>query len=163
MLSLDQNLKLRKTRKKNDYTGTLQLFYARNAARKKLIFRKREDFKICPKWPLCKRYSLCKMLSLDPKLKITKNTQKNDFTSTVQLFYARNGARKQLIFRKREDFKILQKWPLCKDYSLCKMLSLDQKLKLPKTRKKRLYQHSTVVLCKKRSQKTANIPKTRGF
>ena len=43
------------------------------------------------------------------------------------------------------------------------MVSLAQKLKMPKTCQKRLYQHITVVLCKKRLQKTANIGEMRAF
>ena len=99
------------------------------------IRKNKDDFKICQKWPLCNGYSLCKMLSLDQKLKLPKTCQ-NDSRSTLELFYAKNGTPKQLIIDKRDDFKICQKCPLWKGYSLCKMLSLDQRLKLPKTRKK---------------------------
>ena len=56
-----------------------------------------------------------------------------------------------------------QKWPQCKGYSPCKILTLAQKIKLPKTYKKRLYKHIRVVLYKKRLQKTANVRKMRAF
>ena len=50
-----------------------------------------------------------------------------------------------------------------KGYSPCKILSLGQKIELPKTSKKHFYKHITVVLCKKRLQKKANIRKMRAF
>ena len=43
------------------------------------------------------------------------------------------------------------------------MVGLGPKLKMPKTCDKRLYKHITLVLCKKRLQKTANIRKMRPF
>ena len=48
----------------------------------------------------------------------------------------------------------------CKGYSLCKSVSLvtsGPKLKFPKTSDKRLYNHTRVVLRKKRLEKTPNI------
>ena len=56
--------------------------------------------------------------------------------STLELFYAENSSRKQLLFEKSEDFENWLKWPVSKGYSLCKMVSLGQKLKLPKIYKK---------------------------
>ena len=79
------------------------------------------------------------------------------------MFYAKNISKKQLIFEKWEDFKNWQKWPPCKGYSLCKIMSLGQNIKFLKTCKKRLYDHITVVLRKKRSEKTANIQEMREF
>ena len=43
------------------------------------------------------------------------------------------------------------------------MVSLGQKIKLLKTSEKRLYNHITVVLCKKTDRKKANIREMRGF
>jgi len=40
---------------------------------------------------------------------------------------------------------------------------LGQKIKLPKTCRKRFYKHIKVVLCKKRLEKAANIRKMRAF
>ena len=57
---------------------------------------------------------------------------KNSCRSTLQLYYAKNGSKKQLIFEKWDHFENWQKWPQCKGYSLCKMVSLGQKLKCEK-------------------------------
>ena len=43
------------------------------------------------------------------------------------------------------------------------MVSLGRKLKFTKTREKRLYNHTRVVLCKKRLQKIDNIQKMTAF
>ena len=43
------------------------------------------------------------------------------------------------------------------------MVSLAQKLKMSETCEQRLYEHITVVLRKKRLQKTANIGEMRAF
>ena len=88
---------------------------------------------------------------------------KNDSTSTLELFYAKNVLIKGPIFEKWDDFENWQKWPLSKGYSLCKMVSLGRKLKWPKTGHKWLYKHIRVVLCKKRFYKRANIQKMRRF
>ena len=88
---------------------------------------------------------------------------KNSCRSTLQLYYAKNGSKKQLIFEKWHHFENWQKWPQCKGYSLCKMVSLAQKLKMPKTCDKRLYKHIRLVLCKKRLQKAATIWEMRPF
>ena len=84
-------------------------------------------------------------------------------TNTLELFYEKDGSKKQLILGKWEHFENGQKWPECKGYSPCKILSLGQKIKLPKTCQKRFYKHIRVVLCKKRLEKTANIRKIRAF
>ena len=63
----------------------------------------------------------------------------------------------------RAYFENGQKWPQCKGYSPCKILSLAQKIKLPKTCERRLYNHIRAVLCKKRLEKTAHIRKMRVF
>ena len=88
---------------------------------------------------------------------------RNVSTNTLELFYPKNGFKKQVIIEKWEHFENGQKWPQCKSYRTCKILSLGQKIKLPKTREKHLYKHNRVVLCKKRLQKTANIRKMRAF
>ena len=89
---------------------------------------------------------------------------KNSCRSTLQLYYAKNGSKKQLIFEKWDHFENWQKGPQCEGYySLCKMVSLGQKLKMPKTCDKRLYKHIRLVLCKKRLQKAANIWEMRPF
>ena len=81
----------------------------------------------------------------------------------MQLFYAKNGSKKQLILEKWEHFENGQKWPLSKGYRLCKIVTLGQTLKMHKNMLKTFLQHIAVVLCKKRLQKTANIGKVRAF
>ena len=71
---------------------------------------------------------------------------KNDSTTTLELFCAKNRWKKHQIFEKLDHFG---NRPSCKGYRLCKMVSLGQKLKWPKTCKKRFYKHVRVVLCKK--------------
>ena len=147
---------------KNLSTNTLEIFYAKNGSKKQLMFEKWKHFENAQKWPQCKGYSPCKILSLGQKIKFPK-TAKNPSPNTLDFFYARNGFKKQLVFEKWAQFKNGQQWPQCKGYSPCKILSLGQKIKFPKTYKKPLYKHFRVILCKKRLQKTANIPKMRAF
>ena len=64
---------------------------------------------------------------------------------------------------KMRAFLKLQNWPPSKGYSLCKILTLGQKLKMQKNMLKTFLQHIAVVLCKKRVEKAANIPKMRAF
>ena len=71
---------------------------------------------------------------------------RNDSTSTLELFCAKNRSWKHQIFDKWEHF---ENGPSCKGYRLCKMVSLGQKLKWPKTCDKRFYEHIRVFLCKK--------------
>ena len=86
---------------------------------------------------------------------------KNSCRSTLQLYYAKNGSKKQLRYEKWDHSENWQKWPQWKGHSLCKMVSLGQKLKMPKTCDKRLYKHIRLVLCKKRLQKPANVWEVR--
>ena len=90
------------------------------------------------------------------KINCLKDT-KNFSTITLELFYEKNGLKRQLIFEKLEHFKNGQKWAQCKSYSPCKIYSLGQKIKLPKTCENRFCKRIRVVLCKKRLQKNDNI------
>ena len=84
----------------------------------------------------------------------TSNGQKslkNDSTSTLELFCAKNRCKKHQILEKWDHF---ENRPSCKSYTLCKMVSLGKKLKWPKTGEKRFYRHVRVVLCKKPLQET---------
>ena len=84
---------------------------------------------------------------------------KTQSTRTVQLFCAEKDARKKhQIFEKWDNF---ENQPSCKGYSLCKMISSGQQLKMPKTCENQFYNNSTVVLCKKRLEKTPNIREMR--
>ena len=85
---------------------------------------------------------------------------KNDSTSTLELFCAKNRWKKHQIFEKWDHFE--NRLP-CKGYRLCKMVSLGQKLTRPKTCEKRFYKHVRVVLCKKRLEKTPYIREMRPF
>ena len=79
----------------------------------------------------------------------SKKNKKNDSTSTLELFCAKNGLKKHLRFENLQVFENGQNWSQCMGYSLCKMLCLGPKLKLEKTCEKRLYKRIRVVLCKK--------------
>ena len=81
----------------------------------------------------------------------------------MQLFYAKNGSKKQTTFKKLEHFENCQKWPPSKGYRLGKIVILAQKLKMHKNMLKTFLQHIAVVLCKKRLQKTTNIRIKRAF
>ena len=85
---------------------------------------------------------------------------KNDSTSTLELFCAKNRWKKHQIFEKWDHF---ENWPSCKGSRLCKMVSLGQKFKWPKTCEKRFYKHVRVVLCKEPLEKTPNIREIRHF
>ena len=83
---------------------------------------------------------------------------KNDSSSTLELFCAKNRRKKHQIFEKSDHF---ENRPSCKGYTVCKMVSLAQKFKWPKTCEKRFYKHVRVVLCKKPLEKTPNIREMR--
>ena len=95
-----------------------------------------------------------------------KNCLKHSRTvsiNTLELFYAKNSSKKQLIFEEWEHFENDQKLPQCKGYSPCKILRLGQKIKLTKRFENRFYKHIGAVLRKKDFQKTTNIRKMRVF
>ena len=73
--------------------------------------------------------------------------------NTLQLFYAKDGSKKQLIFEKWEHFENCLKWPPSKGYRLCKIVTLGQKLKMHENMLKTFLQHIAVVLCEKRLEK----------
>ena len=75
---------------------------------------------------------------------------KNDSTSTLELFCAKNRLKKHQIFEKWDHF---ENQPSCKGYRLCKMVSLGQKFKWPKTCEKRFYKHVRVVSVQKTAAK----------
>ena len=114
------------------------------------------------KWPLCKGYSLLKMVILGQKIKLPK-TSKQRFYKHITDVLCKTRLQKALNMREMRRFWKLEKWPQCKGYSLRKMVNLGQKIKLPKTCQKRLYERITDVLCKKRLQKALNMRKMRRF
>ena len=81
----------------------------------------------------------------------------------MQLFYAKNGSKKQLILEKWEHFENGQKWPPSKGYRLCKIVTLGQKLKMHKNMLKTFLQHIAVVLCKNGSKKQLILEKWEHF
>ena len=70
------------------------------------------------------------------------------FYKALQLFYAKNGSKKQLIFKKLDHFENWQKWQPSKGCRLCKMVTLGQKLKMQKDMLKTFLQDLAVVLWK---------------
>ena len=146
----------------------MELFSAKDDARKRQIFEKKDHFENRPfrkGYSPCKGYSLCKMVSLGQKLKMRKTCKKTFYKNTRVVLY-KNGSKKHQIFQKWENF---ENRPFCKGYSpwrgysLCKMVSLGQKLKMPKTCEKPFYKNTRVVLCKRRREKTPNIREMRQF
>ena len=149
---------MRKTAVEAHYSCIMQ----KNRSKKQLILKNETILKIGKKGHNAKAIAFPKWSVWVKNSKYQKHAIK-DSTTTLDLFYAKNGSKKQLIFEKWDYFENWQKWPLCKGYSLCKVVSLGQKLKLRKECEKQLQKHITVVLCKKRLQKTANIRKMRPF
>ena len=146
-------------RTRNDSTSRLELFCAKNRWKKHQIFEKWDHFK---NRPSCKgKGYLADFAKWSVWVKNSNGQKhaKNDSTSTLELFCAKNRCKKKN--------QILQKWdhfenrPSCKGYRLCKMVSLGQKFKWPKRFQKRFYKQVRVVLCKKPLQKTPNFPEMR--
>ena len=81
----------------------------------------------------------------------------------LQIFYAKDGSKKQLLFEKWEHFENIQKWPPSKGYRPCNILTSNQKLKMHKNMLKIFLQNIAFALCKKRLQKAVNIRKMRAF
>ena len=161
MVSLRQNIKLPQTCVKRHYKH-ITFVLCKRRLEKTANIRKIGRFGKLEKWPLCKGYSLCKMPSLAQTLKLPKTCVKRHHKHITAVLF-KKPSKKHLIFEKWDDFENRQKWPLCKGYSLCKMVSLRQKINMLKTCEKRLYKHVTIVLCKRRLEKTANIRKTGRF
>ena len=102
------------------------------------------------------------MACLGQTLKLPKTYGKRLYKRTRVVLYKRR-LEKTANTQKIGRFGKLEKWPLWKGYSLCKIASLGETLKLPKTYRKQLCDHITVVLCKKSLEKTPNIWKIRRF
>ena len=110
------------------------------------IFEKWDHLENRPSW---KGYRLSKW-SLWLQNSKGQKRAKNDSTSTLKLFCAKDRCKKHQIFEKWDHF---ESRPSSKGYRLGKMVSLGQNLKWPKTCKKRFYKHVRVVLCKRPLQK----------
>ena len=140
-------------------TGDTRLYkHIRLVLWKKRLQKTGNIWEMRPFWKLAKTATMQRLWPLQSgqfgsKIKIPKKHVKNGCRSTFQLYYAKNGPKKQLIFEKWDHFENWQKWPLCKGYSLCRMVSFGPKLKMPKICDKRLYKPIRLVLWKKRLQK----------
>ena len=163
ILSLGQKIKLPKTCEKC-FHKHIKVVLCKKQLKEKQLSEKWEPFENGQKWPQCKAYSPCKILSLGQKIKLPK-TCENRFYKLIKVVLCKKTARKNSYYSKKwKHFENCQKWPICKGYSPCKLFSLGpKKMKLPKTCEKRFHKHITVVVCKKRLEKTANIPKMSAF
>ena len=108
------------------------------------IFEKWDDFeywkKLCP----CKGYSLCKIISLGEKIKLPLPYEKRIYRQNGLTLFKKGS--KNTKYAKNEIISIIGKNGLYAKaiYSLCKIISLGQKIILPKTYQKRIYEHSRV-------------------
>ena len=161
IVTLGQKVKMHKNMLKTFLQHIAVVLY-KKGSKKQLIFEKWEHFKNCQKWPPSKGYRLGKIVTLGQKLKMHKNMLKT-FLQHIAVVLCKKRLQKQLIFEKWEHFKNCQKWPPSKGYRLGKIVTLGQKLKMHKNMLKTFLQHISVVVCKKRLQKTANIRKMRAF
>ena len=95
------------------------------------------------------------------KIKIPKNMSK----SILQIIYScsvQKTARKNTKYSRNESILKIGHHAY-KGYSPCKILTLAQELKFQKTCQHPFYKSFTVVLCKKKLQKTSNIREMRAF
>ena len=107
----------------------------------------------------CKGYSLCKMVSLGQKRKMPKTREKL-FYKSIRVVSRKKTFLKTPNIREFRPFgksAILQRLQPIQGYRLCKMVSLGQKLKMPKTCKKRFYKRVRDVLWKKNRSKRDQI------
>ena len=154
MVSLGQKFKWPKTCEKRS-TSTLELFCAKSRCKKKTKYWRNET--ILKIGHLAKAIDFAKW-SVWVKTSNGKKSFKNDSTSTLELFCAKNRCKKHQILEKWDHF---ENPPSCKGYTLCKMVSLGQNFKSPKTCEKRFYKHVRVLLCKKPLEKAPNIREMR--
>ena len=92
--------------------------------------------------------------------------KKSFYKNSTLVLCKKNGSKKHQILEKWDNFEYnpsFKGYSPCKGYSLCEIVSLGQKLKMPKTCEKPFYKNSTLVLCKKRLEKTPNIEEMRQF
>ena len=96
------------------------------------------------------------------KTKIPKNLS----NSILQIIYScsvQKTAPKNTKYSTNETILKIEYRPSCKGYSPCKILTLGQKLKFQKTCQNPVYKSFTVVLWKKKLQKTLNVREMRPF
>ena len=105
---------------------------------------------------------LCKMVSLGQKLKMPKTCEK-PFSNNSTLVLCKKQLEKAPNIGEKKTILKIDHLPKAIAHSLCKMVSLGQKLKMPRTCEKPFYNNGTVVLCKKRVEKTPNIGEMRPY
>jgi len=113
------------------------------------------------------------MVSLGQKLKNAKNMRKTILQQPYSCSVQKTARKNTKYSRNESILKIghfervkahakaiaFSQWSLC----LSRIVSLGQKLKMPNTRENLFYKNSTVVLCKKRLEKTPNTREIRQF
>ena len=143
---------------RNDSTSRLELFCAKNRWKKHQIFQKWDHLK---NRPSCKVYRLCKMVSLGQKIQRAKNSLKNDSTSTLELFCAKNRCKKKNKYWRNKTFLKIDH--LAKAIDFAKWSVWVQNLKWPKTFEKRFYNHVRAVVFKNRWKKNQIFEKWDHF
>ena len=103
IVSLAQKLKMQKNMLKTFLQHIVVVLCKKNGSKNRLIFEKWDYFENCQKWPPSKGYSVCKIVTLAQKLKMQKICLQR-FYHTLQLFYAKNGLKKEVIFQKWDHF-----------------------------------------------------------
>ena len=156
MVSLAQKFKWLKTCEKRLYKRVRVVLCKKTAGKNTKYSRNETIWKI---GHLAKARDFAKW-SVWVKNSKGQTRSKNDSTSTLELFCAKNRLKKHQIFEKWDHLENRPSW---KGYRLCKMVSLAQKVKMPKRCEKRFYKHVRVVLCKKLHEKTPNIREMRPF
>ena len=156
MVSLAQKLKWPKTCEKRFYKH-VRVVHCKKTAGKNTIYSRNKT--------IVKIGHLAKAIDFARWSAWLKNSNgqkraKEDSTSTLELFCAKNRCKKHQIFEKWDHF---ENRPSCKGYRLCKMVSLGENFQWPKAREKPFYKDARVVLCKKSLEKTPNIREMRPF
>ena len=95
------------------------------------------------------------------KIKIPKNMSKS-ILKIINSCSVQKTAPKNTKYSRNESI-LKNGHHACKGYSPCKILTLAQRLKFQKTCQNLFYKSFTVVLYKKRLQKTLNIREMRAF
>ena len=110
-----------------------------------------------------KAIDLAKSSLFGQTLKMQKNMLKT-FLQHITIVLCKKTARKNSLYSKNEsNLKIAKNGHQAKAIAFAKSSLFGQTLKMQKNMLKTFLQHTEVVLCKKRFEKTANIRKMRAF
>ena len=161
MVSFQQKIKLPERCGKHLYKH-ITVVLCRKRMEETANNRKMRRFLKGGKMATMQSYSLCKMVRFRQKIKLPKTCGKRLYKHITVVLWKKRMEETTNI-RKMRRFWKLEKWPLCKGYSLWKMIRFREKIKLPKTCGKHLYERITFVLCEKWLVKTANIGKVKRF